>query len=330
MMKVAELSSYVLDFHFNQLKRYAMFRFIQKGYDKVKGALKKTRSLLGSRINDLLKGKLSEDRLDELEQVLYEADLGVQTAAALVEMVRALDEADPSIPRDKLFETIQTELTRMCSNQSTDMAEAPAGQPTVILIVGVNGNGKTTSVAKLAKYYQDAGKKVLIAAADTFRAAAIEQLEIWAQRLNIDIVKSKPKSDPSAVAFDAIVAGQSRKCDVVIIDTAGRLHTKTDLMLELQKIKRVCSKVIPGAPHETLLVLDATTGQNAIDQARTFLKFTPLSGLILTKLDGTAKGGMVIAIHNELAIPVKFIGVGEGIDDFEVFDPESFVSALLS
>lgn len=307
-----------------------MFRFIQKGYGKVKGALKKTRSLLGIRINQLLKGKLNEDTLEELEQVLYEADLGVQTAAALTQKIRTLYEANPSIPREQLFEALQADLIQLCTNQPIEMAEAAAGQPTVILIVGVNGNGKTTSVAKLAKYYQEAGKKVLIAACDTFRAAATEQLEAWAQRINVDIVKSKPKSDPSAVAFDAIAAGQSRKADVVIIDTAGRLHTKTDLMLELQKIKRVCSKVLPGAPHETLLVLDATTGQNAIDQARTFLKFTPLSGLILTKLDGTAKGGMAIAIQHELAIPVKFIGVGEGIDDFEVFDPESFVSALLS
>jgi fused signal recognition particle receptor len=307
-----------------------MFRFIQKGYDTVKGALVKTRSLLGTKIKAILKGNINEDALDELEKILYEADLGVQTAAALVVKIRVLYEVNPSVDREELFSAIRTELLKLCTNDTSGLAEAEQGQPTVILIVGVNGNGKTTSVAKLAKHYKDAGKKVIIAAADTFRAAAIDQLEIWAKLIDIEIVKSKPKSDPSSVAYDAIIAGQSRQADVVIIDTAGRLHTKTDLMLELQKIKRVCTKVLPGAPHETLLVLDATTGQNAIDQAKTFSKYTPITGLILTKLDGTAKGGIVIAIQNELAIPVKFIGVGEGTDDLEPFDAENFVTALLS
>jgi fused signal recognition particle receptor len=196
------------------------------------------------------------------------------------------------------------------------------------LIVGVNGNGKTTSVAKLANRFKINKKNVLIAAADTFRAAAVEQLDIWAQRLKVDIVKGTSHSDPAAVTFDAVQAGKSRKTDVVIIDTAGRLHTKIPLMQELAKIKRSCQKVIPNSPHETLLVLDATTGQNAIDQAKVFNEFTPITGIILTKLDGTAKGGIVISIQRQLGIPIKFIGVGEGLEDLEPFDAQNFVNAL--
>jgi fused signal recognition particle receptor len=198
----------------------------------------------------------------------------------------------------------------------------------VMLIVGVNGSGKTTSLAKLAHLLHSAGKKVLIGAADTFRAAAIDQLELWAKRIGVDIVKHQSHSDPSAVAFDAISAAKARGAEAVLIDTAGRLHNKTDLMHELAKIRRVCDKVCPGAPHETLLVLDATTGQNAIDQANTFHQFTPLTGLILTKLDGTAKGGIVVAIQRQLGLPIKFIGTGEGIDDLQPFDPQQFVKAL--
>ncbi len=204
-----------------------------------------------------------------------------------------------------------------------------ARMPAIFLIVGVNGNGKTTSVAKLSHLLKQNNKKVLVAAADTFRAAAIEQLETWAEKLKIDIVKGAPKSDPAAVTFDAIQAAKARGCDVVLIDTAGRLHTKTPLMQELEKIKRSCQKASSnGGPHETLLVLDATTGQNAIDQAKHFHKFTPLTGIILTKLDGTAKGGIIIAIQRELGIPIKFIGTGEQIDDMQPFDPQKFVESL--
>jgi fused signal recognition particle receptor len=205
---------------------------------------------------------------------------------------------------------------------------APEQLPMIILIVGVNGNGKTTSVAKLSHLLKQNGQKVLVAAADTFRAAAIEQLDTWAQRLQIDIVKGSPKSDPAAVAFDAVQAAKARHCDVVLVDTAGRLHTKTPLMQELEKIKRSCYKASLSGPHETLLVLDATTGQNAIDQAKHFHKFTPLTGIILTKLDGTAKGGIVVAIQRELAIPIKFVGTGEQIDDLQPFDPKNFVENL--
>lgn len=202
------------------------------------------------------------------------------------------------------------------------------GSPHVILIEGVNGNGKTTSVAKLGKFYKDQGKKVLVAAADTFRAAAIEQLELWSQKIGLEIVKGTPKSDPASVVFDAIQAAKSRQCEIVIVDTAGRLHTKTDLMRELEKIHRVTSKALPGAPHETLLVLDATIGQNGVDQAKIFHQFTPLTGLILTKLDGTAKGGTAIAIQRQLKIPIRYIGVGEGIDDLKPFQADDFVRSL--
>ncbi len=225
---------------------------------------------------------------------------------------------------EELVDVIRQELLKNMQIPS----HITEGSPHVILVVGVNGNGKTTSIAKMAHRYQEAGKKVVLGAADTFRAAAIEQLEMWAHRLKVDIVKGHPNSDPSAVAFDAVAAGKARNADVVIIDTAGRLHTKIPLMQELEKIRRSCRKVVPDAPHETLLVLDATTGQNAIDQAQTFHKFTPLTGLVLTKLDGTAKGGTVLAIQKKLALPIKFIGVGEGAEDLQPFDAKAFIDAM--
>ncbi len=212
--------------------------------------------------------------------------------------------------------------------ENSNGINTPEKPPLVILVVGVNGNGKTTTTAKLAHKFQTEGKKVLIGAADTFRAAATEQLEIWSERLKIDLVKGVAGSDPASVAFDAVSAGKSRGCDVVIIDTAGRLHTKAPLMEELKKVAKVIKKVIPDAPHETLLVLDATAGQNGIDQAHVFHSFVPLSGLVLTKLDGTAKGGIVFSIQKQLHTPVKFIGIGEGIEDLEPFDVNQFVSAL--
>jgi fused signal recognition particle receptor len=210
----------------------------------------------------------------------------------------------------------------------TPVRKEVEASPYIILVVGVNGNGKTTSCAKLAKKYQDSGKKVILGAADTYRAAAQEQISLWAERLQLPVVRGLPKSDPSSVVFDTLTSALAKKIDIAIIDTAGRLHTKTPLMQELDKIQRVSNKVVPGAPHETLLVLDATVGQNAIDQAKTFLKYAPVSGLILTKLDGTAKGGVVINIWQELKIPVKFIGVGERVDDLEPFEPEAFIKSI--
>lgn len=305
-----------------------VFKFLKSSFASVKNALTKTGSLIGNKLRTLFGGPINEDTLEQLEQLLYEADLGVQYAQELTAIIRESLKQDPSLTSEALIQKIREEILKGTSNISTDKVHLQ-GPPHIILVIGVNGNGKTTSVAKLAHRYQSEGKKVLIAAADTFRAAAMEQLAIWAERLQIDVVKGHSKSDPAAVAFDAVTAGKARGADIVIIDTAGRLQTKTPLMQELEKIKRSCSKIIPSAPHETLLVLDATTGQNAIDQAKTFHHFTPITGLILTKLDGSAKGGIVLAIQKQLGIPVRFIGVGEGLEDLQPFDSQAFVNALL-
>lgn len=306
-----------------------VLQFLKSSFSKVKSALARARSLFGEKIKALFQGKIDEDTLEKLEQLLYEADFGVQTAMELTNKVRELHRSNPSFKTADYLAALHSHLLSMLGKYPSGIIEVPQDKlPMVILIVGVNGNGKTTSVAKLANLLTQNKKKVLVAAADTFRAAAIEQLETWAQRLNIDIVKGSPRSDPAAVAFDAVQAAKSRGCDVVIVDTAGRLHTKTPLMQELEKIKRSCHKASPSAPHETLLVLDATTGQNAIDQAKHFHKFTPLTGIILTKLDGTAKGGIVVAIQRELGLPIKFIGTGEQIDDLQPFEPQSFVTNL--
>lgn len=303
-----------------------VFKFLKTSYSSVKKALAKTGSLLGNKLRLLFHGPVDESILDKLEELLYEADLGAEYARELTNKVRQKLQKDPTITSDSLIEEIRNEI--LGNLKRHEHHEEHTSTPHVILIVGVNGNGKTTSIAKLAHHYHHAGKKVILGAADTFRAAATEQLETWAHRLNVDIVKGHHKSDPASVVFDTVSAGVSRHADIILIDTAGRLHTKTPLMQELEKIKRSCKKTIPSAPHETLLVLDATTGQNAIDQAQTFHKFTPITGLILTKLDGTAKGGTAIAIQKKLGIPIKFIGVGEGIEDLQPFDPESFVNAL--
>ncbi|MBA3237309.1 MAG: signal recognition particle-docking protein FtsY [Parachlamydiaceae bacterium] len=303
-----------------------VFNFLKSSYNKVKNALVKTGSVLGNTIRSLFSKKIDDETLEALEKAFYEADLGVQTAVELTQKVKELYAKDPNLTGENLLEAIRQEIMRILVTSTPP--SIPTASPHIILIVGVNGNGKTTSVAKLAKRYQSDGKTVLVVAADTFRAAAIEQLAHWASRYQIDIVKGAPNSDPAAVAFDAVTAGKARNTNVVIIDTAGRLHTKLPLMHELEKIKRACRKLIEGAPHETLLVLDATTGQNAIEQAKIFNQFTPISGLILTKLDGSAKGGIVVSIQRQLGIPVKYIGIGEGIDDLEPFDPETYVNAL--
>jgi len=302
-----------------------VFNFLKSSYQSLKKVLAKTGSLLGNKIRALFVGEIDEESLEKLEKLFYEADLGVQMAHELTEKVRQLHRKNSKLTGDQLLDVIKNEILKSLPPLSSIDKKSV---PHVILIVGVNGNGKTTSCAKLAKRFKDAGQKVLLGGADTFRAAAMEQLELWASRLQIDMVKGSAKSDPAAVAFDALTAGKARGADVVIVDTAGRLHTKTHLMQELEKILRVCKKVDPHAPHEILLVLDATTGQNAIDQAKTFHQHTPLTGLILTKLDGTAKGGIVLSIQRQLALPVKFVGVGEGMDDLEPFDSTQFVNAL--
>lgn len=306
-----------------------VLNFLKSSYKKVKEALSKSGSLLGSKIRTLFKGHINEQTLEELEQLLYEADLGMDTASELTAKVRSLYQANPTLSSSSLLSAIQQEVMEMLSKHPTQLMTVPETDlPMVILVVGVNGNGKTTTVAKLARYFQESQKKVLVGAADTFRAAATEQLSMWAGKLGIDVVRGHAKSDPAAVAFDTVSAGKARQSDVVIIDTAGRLHTKTNLMQELDKIRRTCKKVSSGSPHETLLVLDATTGQNAIDQAKTFNHYVPISGLILTKLDGSAKGGIIVSIYRQLGIPVKFIGIGEDIEDLEPFNPETFVKAL--
>lgn len=306
-----------------------VLQFFKSNYSKFKSALQRARSKFGEKIKSIFQGKIDETTLEELERHLYEADFGVHTAMELTNKIRELHQSHPSYKTADYLSALRTHLVDLLNQTPSGLIELPPDQlPLIILIVGVNGNGKTTSVAKLAHLFSQHHKKVLVAAADTFRAAAIHQLEIWAERLNVEIVKGSPKSDPAAVAFDAVQAAIARKSDLVMVDTAGRLHTKTPLMQELEKIKRSCRKASSHGPHETLLVLDATTGQNAIEQAKHFHKFTPLTGIILTKMDGTAKGGIVIAIQRELGIPIKFIGTGEGIDDLQPFDAEAFISSL--
>lgn len=300
-----------------------MFKFLKK----IASPFTRLGSHLGQKISSLFAAKIDEAAYEELERLFYEADLGASLSAELVDKVRALLRKNPDLPSDKILQEIRTELLSFFSPIPPASTE---DSPRVILIVGVNGSGKTTSLAKLASHYRKAGKKVLIAACDTFRAASVEQLERWAKTIGADLIKSQPNSDPSAVAFDALAAAKARSADIVLVDTAGRLQTKTELMHELAKIRRICDKQIPGSPHETLLVLDATVGQNALDQAQVFHSFTPLTGLILTKLDGSAKGGIAVAIQKQFKVPILWAGTGEAAEDLQPFDAPSFVDALLN
>ena len=303
-----------------------MLKFLKGSYDKVRSAMGKTRSSLGAGISRLFSGKVDEEVLEELEALFFQADLGVETTLELVEDVRQFMRKQRETSPDLIISHIQEKLLSLLNEQPGGFETAEG--TTVALIVGVNGNGKTTSIAKLGNLFRSQGETVIFGAADTFRAAAIDQLQTWADRIGATCIKHQPGSDPAAVAFDTVTAGLARGADKVLIDTAGRLHTKTDLMHELAKIRRVCEKVLPGSPHETLLVLDATTGQNAIEQAKVFHQFTPITGVILTKLDGTAKGGVIFSIQRQLKVPVKFIGTGEAADDLQPFNPEQFVQAL--
>lgn len=293
---------------------------------KLKQGLAKTRSVFAG-IADLfrLRGKVDKDFLAQLEERLYLADVGTAATAEIVSRVRQAFQ-DREITGD-VQAFVQAQLRELLSAPSTGLEYVASG-PTVVMVAGVNGSGKTTSIAKLVKRCQGEGKKVLVAACDTFRAAAVEQLTIWSERLNCDIVKSQSGSDPAAVAHDACERAKARGFDVVIVDTAGRLHTQTHLMRELEKIRRILAKQIDGAPHEVLLVLDATTGQNAIAQAEMFSKAVQCTGIVLSKLDGTAKGGAIFAIKKKLGLPVKFVGVGEQVDDLDLFDPDAYVAAL--
>ncbi|MDP8255491.1 MAG: signal recognition particle-docking protein FtsY [Candidatus Alcyoniella australis] len=299
-------------------------------FTRLKSGLSKTRGGLVGRIDRLLRrGKIDAELFDELEEVLITADIGVQTAYRLLEHVQAQVDSGELADVDALRQALKDEIARIVSFSVQPVAW-DSQHPLVLMIVGVNGVGKTTTIGKIAAQLTGQGKHVLLAAADTFRAAAIEQLEIWAQRANCDLIKQAHGADPGAVAFDAVAAAQARNADVVIVDTAGRLHTKTNLMEELKKIRRVVDKALPGAPHEVWLVLDANTGQNAINQAKMFNEMLDLSGLVLTKLDGTAKGGVIVGISNELQIPIRYIGIGEQMYDLRAFDPQQFVEALFA
>jgi len=298
--------------------------------DKLKSGLKKTREILTTDIDDLLFGSktLDENLFNELEELLISADMGPQFVNDLIEDVQDRMKRKELQNAGQVKKILRERMASILQKIDVPL-NVPQGQPFVIMAVGVNGSGKTTTIGKLANMLQKDGHEVMLVAADTFRAAAIEQLEIWGQRVNTPVIKQKMNSDPAAVVFDALGKVKTGYSGVIIVDTAGRLHTRVNLMEELKKIKRVMSKEMPGAPHETLLVLDATTGQNAVIQAKMFKEEIGATGIVLTKLDGTAKGGVVVRIASELGLPVRFIGVGEKMDDLRPFSSNDFVSALL-
>jgi fused signal recognition particle receptor len=297
--------------------------------ERLKAGVQKTRAGLMEKLEDAVSGRKEIDAevLEELEYALITADIGSKTTAEILERIRE------RVARHLVGDAAELKgLIRQYLLEVLEAAERPVPQvaepPAVIMVVGVNGAGKTTSIGKLTRRLQSEGRSVLLCAADTFRAAAIEQLEVWAQRTGVDLIRQQPGSDPSAVMFDALQAGKARKIDYVIVDTAGRLHTKENLMAELQKMRRTAARVIPGAPHEVLLVIEATTGQNGLEQARKFTESSEVTGIILTKLDGTAKGGVVVAISRELGLPIRYVGVGEQLDDLLPFEPATFVASL--
>ncbi|MCW8858571.1 MAG: signal recognition particle-docking protein FtsY, partial [Deltaproteobacteria bacterium] len=298
-------------------------------FERLKQGLSKTQSTLVGRVDSLLRGRtaIDEDVLEELEEILITADLGMQTTQRLIGSLEA-GRAKGELERpDQVRQLLKRELEVILQFKSKPL-DITSASPFVIMVVGVNGVGKTTTIGKLANQFALAGKKVILGAGDTFRAAAAEQLQIWGERAGVEVVRHDEGADPSAVAFDAAKAAVARKADILLLDTAGRLHTKVNLMEELKKIRRVLDREIPGAPHEVLLVLDATTGQNALTQAKLFNEAVALDGIALTKLDGTAKGGIVVAIASELQVPVRFVGIGEQLDDLRPFDAEMFVAAL--
>ncbi|MBW7887067.1 MAG: signal recognition particle-docking protein FtsY [Bacteroidetes bacterium] len=301
---------------------------------RLKEGLTKTRDSLVAKVNRLVfaKGKIDKEFLDQLEEILISCDVGVDASSRILDNIKEKAKSHKYESPEELDELVRSEIAENLFQTSHDVDDpfqlVSQNKPYVIMVVGVNGVGKTTTIGKLAYNYKSSGKKVLIGAADTFRAAANEQLEVWAKRADVQIIQQMQGSDPAAVAFDTVQAAKARETDIVIIDTAGRLHTKTNLMEELKKIKRVITKVVSDAPHEVLLVIDATTGQNAIQQAKQFNDAVGLTGIVVTKLDGTAKGGVIFAICNALKIPVRFIGVGEKIDDLQPFNSKKFVEAL--
>lgn len=303
-------------------------------FEKLKQGLAKTRDSLVAKVSQLVSGKnkIDPEMLDRLEEILLSSDIGVGTTTTIVENIKRRVGEEKFESPDHLLTLLKDEIAKILHvngiEETNKGGSSEQSKPWVVMVVGVNGVGKTTTIGKLAYQYQKAGKVVLIGAADTFRAAANEQLEVWAKRANVEIIQQQQGADPAAVAFDTLSSALAKRVDVVIIDTAGRLHTKTNLMEELKKVKRVIEKQLPGAPQEVLLVLDATTGQNGLQQAKQFHESVGLTGLVITKLDGTAKGGIVLAVSNELNIPVKYIGVGEQIDDLQPFQKREFVEAL--
>jgi fused signal recognition particle receptor len=301
-------------------------------FDRMKEAVSRTRQNLSERIDEVVAFSKEIDRntLDDLEATLIAADLGSATTHQVLEKLR--ERADRKQIRDvgELKRLLKEELLSILNAANTPPVERPEGVPEVILVVGVNGTGKTTTIGKLAQTVRSQGKTALLCAADTFRAAAIEQLEIWGERTGTEVIRTKPGGDPAAVLYDALQAANARHTDCVIVDTAGRLHTKSNLMVELEKMRRTAQRLIPGAPHEVLLVIDATTGQNGLQQAKQFTDAAAVTGVVLTKLDGTAKGGVVIAIARELGLPVRYVGVGEKAGDLLPFDPQEFVDSLFA
>ncbi len=310
--------------------------FSREKKERLEQGLEKTKSSIFSRISKAVigKSKVDDELLDNLEEILVTSDVGVETTVRIIERIQNRVAADKYLGTDELNKILKEEIAGLLQeNTVEDFSDfsVPSGKkPYVIMVVGVNGVGKTTTIGKLAYQFKKGGKSVLIGAADTFRAAAVDQIRIWAERVDVPIVMQSMGSDPASVAFDTVSSAVSRGSDVVIIDTAGRLHNKINLMNELSKIRKVMTKVIPDAPHEVLLVLDASTGQNAFEQARQFTAATEVNALALTKLDGTAKGGVVIGISDQFRIPVKYIGVGEGIEDLQVFNRFEFVDSLFS
>jgi fused signal recognition particle receptor len=300
--------------------------------DRMKEAVTRTRENLAERIEEAVAFSKEIDRntLDDLEATLIGADLGTTTTHEVLEKLRERADRKQIQDVDELKRLLKDELLTILTSSNDRPVQKVDGTPEVILVVGVNGTGKTTTIGKLAQVFRSQGKNVLMCAADTFRAAAIEQLEVWGQRTGTEVIKTKAGGDPAAVLFDALQAATARKTDYVVVDTAGRLHTKTNLMSELDKMRRTAQRIIPGAPHETLLVMDATTGQNGLQQARLFTEAAGVTGIVLTKLDGTAKGGVVVAISRELGLPVRYVGVGEKAGDLLPFNPKEFVDSLFA
>jgi|TARA_B110000116_G_C16734412_1_gene535303 fused signal recognition particle receptor len=310
--------------------------FSKQDQDMLDRGLSNTKKSFFSRLGSVVigKSKIDEDVLDELETILIQSDVGVATTLKIIAALEARIAKDKYLKTEDLIQRMQEEILALLvnseKNTQSSFDDSLKSQPHVVMVVGVNGVGKTTSVGKLAHQYKKAGKKVMLGAADTFRAGAIDQLQIWADRVEVPLVRQDMGSDPASVAFDTLESAKAQGSDIVFIDTAGRLHNKVNLMNELTKVKRVMSKIITDAPHEVLLVLDGSTGQNAFEQAKQFTAATDVSSLAITKLDGTAKGGVLLGISDQFQIPVKYIGVGEGIDDIQVFNPKAYIKTLFS